>query len=86
MAAFPYHEDIPELNMVYTITFPNMYDLVKKYYNTSLDKNEIRLVKYGSRFYQKEIMEIKFQYKGKIHYCQIDEAEGSYILDKTLEM
>ncbi len=86
MAAVPYYDESPEFTLVYTITFLNMYEMVKKYYNTSLDKNEIRLVKYGSRFYQKEIMEIKFQYKGKIHYCQIDEAEGSYILDKTLEM
>ena len=77
--------DLPrELGDIHPITYFDLKNLRNMYDEKGLDKNKSRLVSYRCNYIQREVLELKFIYKRKWHYCQIDETADGILFDADM--
>lgn len=63
--------------------FEQMSALVSMYKEKTANREQARMLKFKCSLYQREMLEVKFKYKGNEHYCHIDVRAGRCIFDKN---
>lgn len=60
-----------------------MSALISMYKEKTAIREYARMLKFRCSFYQREMLEVKFKYKGNEHYCHIDVRAAKCIFDKN---
>ena len=83
--AIPAYELEDKLKNIVSFIYSDIQNLHHRYEEKYKDRDKSRLVNYRCNYYQREVLEITFMYKNKLHYCQIDEVAGLYIFDTGIK-